>query len=512
MKAKRAATTVQRRARSNAARKQTAARWAALRYVQRWTHGNHARLVVRGLFAAARAPARRVASSALKKHPELLLVRAPERGSRQTIVHAVAEGGSVVLLQEVVKKVAEATLGRIASLHEATVLCLQDPRLLDVRRASPLHAAAAAGQLDSVQWLLAKAQNQSFDGRSYTDLPVLKELGLADADGRTPLHAALYAAGAADARPSSDAPASRAGCCNTRRRAENRSNSLRRRAPPPPPPSLTSATMAWRKSLDLDVERTVPSSLRSVWAEAQLIDGVLKASRRAAAAAAPLPPSLPVVAVLKQAIGATSAEAAARCRERLHDATPRLQSAASVANAYDEQQLEEASIGHARRLADISQTLVAASATLQNQYELAGHLLLHRLAEVGVNARAAAPRRAPACSCGSRTSIWRSPECATSAAAAPSRATTRPRCKWCTNARAKAGWAPGFVRVDLPSTATASSFRPGATPRTLGRNRRHRRRSPSPNRPTSGTCHQREAPSNGTNARSCRRHVDQIDP
>ena len=147
--APRGATTVQRRARGNAARKQTAARWAALRYVQRWTHGNHARLVVRGLFAAARAGEKGRVESALKKHPELLLVRAPERGSRQTIVHAVAEGGSVALLQEAVKKVAEATLGRIASLHEATVLCLQDPRLLDVRRASPLHAAAAAGQLDS---------------------------------------------------------------------------------------------------------------------------------------------------------------------------------------------------------------------------------------------------------------------------------------------------------------------------------------------------------------------------
>ena len=188
-------------------------------------------------FAAARAGEKGRVESALKKHPELLLVRA-ERGSRQTIVHAVAEGGSVALLQEVVKKVAEATLGRIASLHEATVLCLQDPRLLDVRRASPLHAAAAAGQLDSVQWLLAKAQNQSFDGRSYTDLPVLKELlGLADADGRTPLHAALYAAGAADASVERRAPGVLAAATRSGGRRADRTPSgveRRRRRPPSP--------------------------------------------------------------------------------------------------------------------------------------------------------------------------------------------------------------------------------------------------------------------------------------
>ena len=145
-----------------------------------------------------------------------------------------------------------------------------------------------------MQWLLAKAQNQSFDGRSYTDLPVLKELlGLADADGRTPLHAALYAAGAADA--------------SVERRARLACWLLQHAAaggePIELPPASSAAAAAALPHLgddglaeisSISMSGTDSPELSEVsMGGGSLIDGVLKASRRAAAAAAPPPPSLP---------------------------------------------------------------------------------------------------------------------------------------------------------------------------------------------------------------------------
>ena len=192
--------------------------------------------------------------------------RAPSAAA-ETIVHAVAEGGSVVLLQEVVKKVAEATLGRIASLHEATVLACRTHGFSTsaARRRSTPPPPPASSTPYSGSSQRRRISRLTAD-RTPTS-PSRRNLGLADADGRTPLHAALYAAGAADASVERRA---RLACWLLQHVAAG--------GEPIEPPASSAAAAAALPHLgddglaeisSISMGTAVPSSLRSAWAEAR---------------------------------------------------------------------------------------------------------------------------------------------------------------------------------------------------------------------------------------------------